>query len=77
MKTTVSKWGRSIGIRIPHDIAEHSNIKPGQELDISLVRGEIRVKIPRFTDSKLIAQITPINRHTEMHWGTPRGKEVW
>ncbi len=26
---------------------------------------------------KLISQITPQNKHKEIEWGTPVGKEVW
>ena len=77
MKTTVSKWGKALGIRIPRHIADNANIEAGQELDVTLSRGVIRVERPRFTLEELVAQITPENTHEEIDWGEPRGSEVW
>ena len=33
-KVTLTKWGNSIGVRIPHSILKESHLKTGEELEI-------------------------------------------
>ncbi len=80
MLATVSKWGNSRALRIPKELALESGLDFGSKVELILERGELRivpVKEPRYTLEELVAQITPENRHGEIDWGPPVGKEVW
>ncbi len=80
MLATVSKWGNSRALRIPKELALESGLDFGSKVELILERGELRivpVKEPRYTLEELVAQITPENRHEEVDWGPPVGKEVW
>jgi len=41
MQLTVKKWGNSLGVRIPKNIAETGNLKVDQEVNIEAVDGKI------------------------------------
>ena len=79
-KTTVSKWGNSLAVRIPQRIAKQARINEGDSFALALQRdGSIvlRSTRPRYELSELVSQITPKNRHPETDWGSPVGKESW
>ena len=37
----------------------------------------IRPRARAYTLEELLEQVTPENRHDEIDWGEPQGKEVW
>jgi antitoxin component of MazEF toxin-antitoxin module len=41
MRLTVKKWGNSLGVRIPKNIAETGKLKVDQEVNIEAVDGKI------------------------------------
>jgi antitoxin MazE len=77
-KAQVAKWGNSLAVRIPKDVAEQARLREGDSIVIEALEGRVEVrateKIP--TLEELVAQITPENRHAETDWGRDRGKEV-
>lgn len=80
MHTTIQRWGDSLAIRIPPELADEAGLKVGSEVELVVVNGCLKIYppgMPRFTLEELVAQITPENRHEEIDWGPPVGKEVW
>jgi antitoxin MazE len=77
-KAQVVKWGNSLAVRIPKAIAEQASIKQGDAIVIEALDGRVELRpaerIP--TLEELVAQITPENRHKEVDWGPPVGKEI-
>jgi antitoxin MazE len=72
MATTVQKWGNSLAIRIPKDVAERVAINQGSELELNVVNGREIILVPKKktpTLEELLARITPENRHTEIDFG--------
>lgn len=70
--TTVQKWGNSLAIRIPKDVAERVAINQGSELELNVVNGREIILVPKKkapTLEELLARITPENRHTEVDFG--------
>ena len=79
MGTKVARWGNSLALRLPRDVAARANLAEGQEVDIE-VEGEvvtIRRRSPRYGLEELLAGVTDENLHDETDWGRPEGKEVW
>ena len=80
MKTTAQLWGHSVAIRIPKAIAVDAGIAPGVTVEVTregdsvIIRGE---RHPRFALESLMEAVTPENRHGEIDWGSPVGREVW
>jgi antitoxin MazE len=75
----VTRWGNSLAVRIPKHLAEQTNLAEGSEVELGVVDGAVIVR-PRsrsYTLDELLAQVTNENRHDEIDWGEPQGKETW
>jgi antitoxin MazE len=77
-KAQLAKWGNSLAVRIPKDIAAQARLQEGDPLSIEVVKGRVELRpadrIP--TLEELVAQITPENRHKEIKSGPEVGKEI-
>lgn len=75
--TRISKWGNSLGIRIPRAFSLDTGLEAGSEVEIAVEGGRI-VLTPVARDyglAELAERITPENRHGETDWGDPVGHE--
>ncbi|HBB30270.1 MAG TPA: AbrB/MazE/SpoVT family DNA-binding domain-containing protein [Cyanobacteria bacterium UBA8803] len=80
MVTTVAKWGNSLAIRIPQNLAKEIHLYEGAEISLDLVDGTIVIKPrsrKRYSLDKLLDGITPENLHSEIDSGISVGKELW
>lgn len=50
MRVQISKWGNSTALRLPKAVVDQLNLKPGQEIELSIEGQELRLKPakPRF-----------------------------
>jgi antitoxin MazE len=82
MNTTssVKKWGNSLAVRIPSAVAQDLGLSENSTVQITSDGAVATIK-PKKGDKaslkELVAGITPDNRHQEVDWGEPVGKEVW
>ena len=80
MAATVAKWGNSLAVRIPQNLAKEIQLAEGAEIDISVVDGTLVIKPrsrKRYSLDELIQGITPENLHAEIDSGIAVGNEVW
>ena len=83
MTTTIQKWGNSLGMRLPKELANNFNLKAGSQVIFIqnkngfTIQPQEKIKIPKYTLEDMVAGITLKNRHKEFDWGKPMGKEVW
>jgi antitoxin MazE len=77
MSMTISKWGNSLGIRIPLGVAKEAGIGLGAPVRVSAQKGRIIVEPVVFDLETLVKGITPKNRHHEIETGPPVGEEAW
>ena len=73
------KWGNSLAVRIPKTALDELRVKEGDELKIRIKNGRLELApiAERESLASLVRRITPQNRHGELDWGSPVGKEVW
>jgi antitoxin MazE len=78
-RTQVVGWGNSRAVRIPKAILDEAQIREGDEVEVRVENGCIALTPvnPKVTLESLVAGITPENRHEEVDWGKPVGREVW
>ena len=76
MKTTIHRWGNSLAVRIPKAFAMHLGIMSGEEVELSLTDGSLRITSLENLES-LLAQVQEENLHGETTTGRPQGREVW
>lgn len=78
MKGRIARWGNSLGVRIPRDIAGRVGLADGTTVEIE-ARGD-RVVIspsrPRYRLEDLLVGMTPKGMHKAFDWGPDRGREV-
>ncbi|MDN4076295.1 AbrB/MazE/SpoVT family DNA-binding domain-containing protein [Fictibacillus terranigra] len=74
----IQKWGNSLGLRIPSNLAQKIDIEHGTEVEITLGNQVLLVKpvVKKPTLEELLAKITPENRHNEADWGISEGNEL-
>ncbi|TVQ64560.1 MAG: AbrB/MazE/SpoVT family DNA-binding domain-containing protein [Spirulina sp. DLM2.Bin59] len=80
MVATVAKWGNSLAVRIPQNLAKEIHLSEGAEIDLGVVNGTLVIKPrsrKRYSLDELINKITPENLHGEIDSGTAVGNEVW
>ncbi len=81
MAVTVSKWGSSLGVRLPAKIAETMGIQAGDDLDIfAKVNGEIVLRKARRQRPSLDELLARVPKgwkpEGEFPWGGPVGREI-
>lgn len=72
----VRKWGNSAAIRLPANIVEASCLQLDQPVEIQEEGGRIIIS-HALTLEALVSGITDDNRHDEIDFGRPVGKESW
>ncbi|MEG4045576.1 AbrB/MazE/SpoVT family DNA-binding domain-containing protein [Microcoleus sp. Pol17_C1] len=80
MVATIAKWGNSLAIRIPQNLAKEINLAEGSEVKLVLIDGKLTIEPitrRRYSLEELIEAMTPENVHTEIDTGVAIGNEVW
>lgn len=80
MRANIQKLGNSLTLRIPEPVATQVGIEKDTPVDIAIENGKIiitPVKRHRRTLAEMVALITDENRHEEIDFGPPVGREVW
>jgi antitoxin MazE len=80
MVAIVAKWGNSLAIRIPQNLAKEIHLAEGAEIDLGIVDGSLVVKPrtrKRYSLDELVNAITPENLHGEIGSGAAVGNEFW
>ncbi|AFZ33707.1 transcriptional regulator/antitoxin, MazE [Stanieria cyanosphaera PCC 7437] len=77
--STVAKWGNSLAIRIPKNIADKINLKEGTAISIDVTDTNIVItpKQPNYTLEELLAGANSEDFEGEYDWGEPVGEEIW
>ncbi|HLB59268.1 MAG TPA: AbrB/MazE/SpoVT family DNA-binding domain-containing protein [Bdellovibrionota bacterium] len=76
MQVHVTKWGNSLGVRIPRGLANQVGLCEGTSVNISVQ--DHRILITKgMSLQALLENITPENLHGEVQTGSDYGKESW
>jgi antitoxin MazE len=79
MQAAIAKWGNSLALRLPRNLAADAHLHEGTRVELRL-EGEaliVRPARPRYRLQDLLSQLKPRNTHQEVDWGEPRGEEAW
>jgi antitoxin MazE len=79
MRTAVTKWGNSQGVRIPRNILDDAKIMVGDPVDIHTKDEIILIRKERAqkTIEELFIGYEGTYAPSEINWGRPVGNEVW
>ena len=78
----ITKWGNSLGFRIPRGIADSLDLEAGDTLELTPAEGGLLVKkaVPagkRYALADILDSFAPSSAHAEVDFGKPQGEEVW
>ncbi len=79
MIAKAARWGNSIGVRIPRELAKRAGIGIDSTIQIDEADDGIFIKPVRrkeYSLKELVKGITRQNRHNEVDFGRPVGKEI-
>lgn len=77
MEARIQKWGNSLGLRIPLQLAKHLNLQQGSPVILEVEGDRIVIQSPKYNLDEMVNQITPKNQHHQMLEDKPRGNEEW
>ena len=79
MQTKVQKWGNSLGVRIPRSFAAEARVEAGSTVDISVERGNLKIRPVRrgYSLHDLLKKVSSRNLHGEIATGEAVGRESW
>lgn len=79
MQVRVKKWGNSASVRIPAMLMQSARLSLDDTVEIREEAGRIVIAplpVAEYDLEQLIAGITPANRHQEVSFGPPVGREL-
>jgi antitoxin MazE len=83
MQGHISRWGNSLGIRIPKEVANRVGLAEGAQVEIEARHGEVVISPIkprlRYSLEELVAGVTPEEAHAssaEVDWGPDVGREI-
>ncbi len=82
MTTKVQKWGNSLAVRLPKELAKNLHLSAGVRVSFVTKKNSFEIKaetrpIKKYILEELLKSITSKNYHSEYDWGKTVGKEVW
>ena len=83
MQGQISRWGNSLGVRIPKEVANRVGLSDGAQVEIEARQGEVVISPIkprlRYTLEELVTGVTPEEAHAssaEVDWGPDVGREI-
>jgi antitoxin MazE len=79
---TLKRWGNSLAVRIPANLASQAEFSEGQEVDVEVVDGELTIRshkgIRRFSRERYLQQLreAKLEPHPLIDFGEPQGSEL-
>jgi antitoxin MazE len=80
MLAKAQKWGNSLAVRLPKNVAEECGIEADSPVEIVREDNLIIIRPVRkkgVSLDSLLAEVTKDNIHSEVSTGKPTGKEIW
>ena len=79
MEALVTKWGNSLGIRLPASIANQVKITDGTKVNLILKKNKIEIvplKPGKYSLDDMLSNISDDNLHSEIDSGESLGVEI-
>ena len=78
MQSTASRWGNSLGVRIPKDITERVGLAAGDRVDVEAKGDQIVISLrrARYRLADLLVGMTPDAMRDAFDWGPELGREI-
>jgi antitoxin MazE len=77
LQVQVARWGNSLGVRIPKDIAAAAGLSAGDKVEMLAEDHRIVMSVakPRYRLDEMLAGMTPAAMRDVFDWGEDVGRE--
>ncbi len=77
MQAHLTRWGNSLGLRIPKDLAGRFRLTEGARVELEAQGDHIVISMPaRYELSEMLAGLTPAAMSDAFDWGEDFGREA-
>lgn len=78
MQVRVTKWGNSLGLRVPKEVATKVGLSEGSRVEMTAKGSTITISVERpvYVLAELLEDMTPDNIRDAWEWGPDVGREV-
>jgi antitoxin MazE len=78
MQVQVARWGNSLGVRLPRELALRLGIAEGSRVEMQAEQDRIVISVARpvYTLEELLVGMTPEAMREAFDWGEDRGREL-
>ena len=78
MQVQVARWGNSLGVCIPTDIAGQVGLSEGAQVEIAAAHDRIVISIarPHYRQDEMLADMPPEAMRDAFDWGSDQGREL-
>ncbi|HTQ32841.1 MAG TPA: AbrB/MazE/SpoVT family DNA-binding domain-containing protein [Stellaceae bacterium] len=78
MQVNIARWGNSLGLRIPKDLADQAGLHAGSRVEIAAENGRIIIAPARrrYVLAELLEDMTPEAMREAFDWGPDPGREI-
>ncbi len=77
MQSQIQKWGNSLGLRIPMQLAKKLNLHAGSSVNLEIENGRLVVQTPKYDLESMLDEITSENLHHQKFDDGQIGREEW
>jgi antitoxin MazE len=77
MQVQIARWGNSLGLRVPKEVAARVGLKEGARVELTAEGDKIVISVARpvYTLDELLLEMTPEAMHEAFDWGPDVGRE--
>jgi antitoxin MazE len=78
MQVQIARWGNSLGLRIPKDLATQAGLRAGARVEVT-AEGDRIILTParrRYVLADLLQGVTPEAMREAFDWGPDKGREI-
>ena len=73
----VARWGSSLAVRIPKQLAEEWGVHAGSAIEITTDGERLTLTKRAYDLDELLSRVTLDNLHSEWDTGSSQGNETW
>jgi antitoxin MazE len=78
MQVQIARWGNSLGLRIPKDLAGQAGLRAGARVEVAAEGDRIIITParPRYVLADILDGVTPDAMREAFDWGPDQGREI-
>ena len=77
MRVSLAKWGNSLAVRVPKEVAASAGLREGAALDLTVEDGALVLRRRRYDLAEMVAAMAEAETPPLALEDEPRGGEVW